>query len=86
MEDRIGTSRRPCRMCASYTQSILWYLECAQSSEKFRGDWAILRMLPGGGSLTRDYVEKIIEEARDGLELLAFRFVAAQRYDPTFTH
>ena len=86
MEDRIGTSRRPCRMCASYTQSILWYLECAQSSGEFRGDWAIPRMLPVGGSLTRDDVEKIIEETRDGLELLAFRFVAAQRYDPTFTH
>jgi len=43
-------------------------------------DWAIPRMLPVGGSLTRDDVEKIIEEARDGLESMAFKFVAAQCY------
>ena len=80
MENRIGTSKRPCRMCASYTQSILWNFHCARSSGKFRVDWAIPRMLPVGGSLTRDDVEKINEEARDGLESMAFKFVAAQRY------
>ena len=46
-------------------------------------DWAIPRMLPVGGSLTRDDVEKIIEKARDGLESIAFKFVAAQRYATT---
>jgi len=79
MENRIGTSRRPCRTCASYTPSILWNFHCARSSGNFRVDWAIPRMLPVGGSLTRDDVENIIEETRDGLESMAFKFVAVQR-------
>lgn len=48
--------------------------------EKFRGDWAIPRMLTIDGSLTRDDVEKIIEGARDGLELMAFESFVAPRY------
>ncbi len=80
MEGRIGTSRRPCRICASYARSTLWNFPCAPSLGKFRVDWAIPRMLPVGGSLTRDDVERITEETRDGLELMAFRSVTPQCY------
>jgi len=88
MENRIGTSRRPCDLCHYYTRSIrLWNFRCARSSGKFRVDWAIPRTLPVGGLLTRDDAERIIEEVRRYAESTAFDFLTPSwRYMGYYDH
>ena len=74
MENRIGTSRRPCTLCGYYATSIdNWIFQCARSSNKFRVDWAVPQMF--GGTLTKDMVERIIAKIRDYAEAIAVAFL-----------
>ncbi len=81
MENRIGTSRRPCILCDCYAKStFLRYFNCAESSIKLRVDWAIPRTLPVGQFLVRDDVVKMFAAIRDNAEQMACAFLTPQWY------
>ena len=67
MENRIGTSRRPCTHCVRYTSFTHPSTVCAKTSYKLRADWAIPRTLP----VDRDDVQRILTTIRDYAEELA---------------
>jgi len=79
MEDRIGTSRRPCALCDYYTsirrQGFRW--QCARSSHKFRVDWAIPDTL--GRVFTGDDAERVIAGITNCAERMAEAILTSPR-------
>jgi hypothetical protein len=72
IQDRIGTSRRPCILCHTYSLRCFggsWHPQIAHS-DKVRVDWAIPQ------TLSRDDTEMVIAEVMEQVEGMAFWFLA----------
>jgi len=62
LEERIGTSGRPCGLWYHYARSTChWSFKCAETSSELRVDWAIPRTLPVSQALTRADMEVFVD-------------------------
>ena len=79
IQDRIGTSRRPCNHCNTYSLYCFgdsWY-PLTDHSDKFKVDWAIPQTL--SQTFAKDDAEKIIARVMQRVEGSAFWFIASHR-------